>query len=105
MEIYSSSAEQTRTTDDTPIYRSRTRLLVGTLAWALAAIFFASLSWKVQAKTGQLIFCLFIFVVSVLLTLRCLKYAMDTTAPALIFTRAGLKRDNGTLIAWDSIVA
>ena len=105
MEIYSSSAEQARTTADTPIYRSRTRLLVGAFVWMLAAIFFGALSWKVQGKTGQLVFCLFIFVGNVLLALRCLKYAVDTTAPALIFTRAGLQRDNGTLITWDSIVA
>ena len=105
MENNSSAAGQTHTTNDTPIYRSRTRLLVGALAWALATCFFAYLSWRVHNETGKLVFALFITAWAVWQTVRCLKATANLETPALIFTRAGLKLENGTVIAWDSIQA
>ena len=104
MEIYNSSAEQTRTTSDTPIYRSRTRLFVGAFAWLLALAFFAMLAWRVQGKTGQLVFSLLLVAFSLAQVVRCLKYALGPQTPGLVFTQAGLQQSNGQLIPWNSIV-
>ena len=104
MEIYSSSAEQARTTTDTPIYLSRTRLLVGAVIWLLMFGFFSLLAWRVHTEVGKLVFALVLVAFTIWQVLRCVKGVFNPDTPALIFTQAGLQPANGKLIPWSSIV-
>lgn len=104
MEIYSSSTEPTRTTNDTPIYRSRARLLTGAIVWAAITLFFALLAWRAHTETTKLVFSLFLVGFAVWQVLRCLKSAFGPETPALIFSRTGLQLPDGTVVAWNNII-
>ena len=104
MEIYSSAAEQASTATETPVYRSRARLLAGVIFWALMLLFFGKVALEVQTQTVKLVFSLVLVLFCAWQVVRCLKGSMNTSTPALIFSRAGIKQTDGKLIEWDSIV-
>lgn len=103
MEIYSSTAQQSQTLADRPVYFSRNRLVAGAIVWSLAALAFGALTLNARGNTGGMAFFGAITAVAIWLVVKCLKRAFGPATPVITFTRGGLKLTDGTVIPWHAI--
>lgn len=103
MEIYSSTAQQSQTLADRPVYFSRNRLVAGAIVWSLAALAFGALTLNARGNTGGMAFFGAITAIAIWLVIKCLKRAFGPATPVITFTRGGLKLTDGTVIPWHAI--
>ncbi|WP_315133524.1 hypothetical protein [Achromobacter marplatensis] len=103
MEIYSSTAQQSQTLADRPVYFSRNRLIAGAIVWTLATAAFGALTLNARGNTGAMAFFGAITAIAIWLVVKCLKRAFGPATPVITFTRGGLKLTDGTVIPWHAI--
>lgn len=103
MEIYSSTAQQSQTLADRPVYFSRNRLIAGAVIWTVGALVFGFLAARSRDSMGALAFFAAIAAIGVWLVVKCLTRAFGPATPVITFTRGGLKITDGTVIPWDAI--
>jgi hypothetical protein len=104
MEIYSSAAQQEKTRQDRPVFYSRTRLVMGTVLWAVVTVVLAVLCIRAQDKNIGILIAACFALLTAWLTVKCISTLRRIAQPALVVGHAGLTFENGMLIAWSNIV-
>jgi len=103
MEIYSSPNQQRQTQVDRPVFASRPRLVLGAVVWVILTCLFCALGWFMREKTGGMILMGILAAFGLWMIYKCLAGLTRPGTPILIFTQAGLKLENGSLLPWDVI--
>jgi hypothetical protein len=104
MEIYSSAAQQEKNRQDRPVFYSRTRLVMGTVLWAVVTVVLAALCIRAQDKNIGILIAACFALLTAWLTVKCISTLRRIAQPALVVGHAGLTFENGMLIPWPNIV-
>ncbi len=103
MEIYSSAAQQDKTRQDRPVFYSRSRLIGGTVLWAVVTVVLAVLCIRAQDKNIGILIAACFALLTAWLTFKCFNTLRNIDKPAFVIGHQGLTFENGMLLPWGNI--
>ncbi|MFM9921984.1 hypothetical protein VLK31_03235 [Variovorax sp. H27-G14] len=103
MEIYSSAAQQDKTRQDRPVFYSRSRLIGGTVLWAVVTVVLAVLCIRAQDKNIGILIAACFALLTAWLTFKCFNTLRNIDKPAFVIGHQGLTLENGMLLPWGNI--
>ena len=104
MEIYSSAAQQEKTRQDRPVFYSRSRLVSGTVLWAVVTVVLAVLCIRAQDKNVGILIAACFALLTAWLTFKCFNTLRNIGTPAFVVGHQGLTFENGMLLPWSNIL-
>lgn len=105
MEIYSSTEARADLPAEYPVYRSRTRLLVGLVIWIAGVAGFAYMAFDGYqiGQKGVMGMGLFLLLGAVLLLVNCLRGLAAAGTPVIVLGHTGITLPSGQVLAWENM--